>query len=626
MKSKTSVFDTGIFKNLLKRFWPVFLVYFIILFLSLPGELARPYNGLGYRFSYQVLWQAVTGTKIAIFAGAGAAMCMFSFMYTQKGTGMMASLPVRRETVFVTSYIAGLVPIVAVNVIVFLFMLVYEVSQGAVYPGFLFTWLAAVTLADIFYYSFASFAAQLTGSLIVLPAVYAILLMTCTVVEECFIKLFDIFLYGYAPGARKLSFLSPPAYFEQKVTVESNDMFNDIFYDYSSIKPMVCSLKGMGVLAIYALIGLLFAYLALRLYRKRRMETATDIVSIEILKPIFKYCLAFGCALAASDYFGGSFIPENAPNIEKLAFILFVMIVSAFIGYFAAEMLIKKSTKVFRASWKGFVPVACVLVLFCTLLNADITGFEENIPEAGEIESVEFNYGDTLIKDPANIEKTLEGHRAIVRNRPVNTDPYGGPGYYVFRMTYTLKNGKEMRREYTLVEDETAAANKAFDSAINSREGKHFRFEPLFGITGDTGYGCNINVNWYDVEKARYESDYTYLSGDQFREFVYSCLIPDLENTSLGDAILFYNEETGRKLTTIGVDIYERNAVVMNAASKYMYMQVSTDARHTLDWIRENTDFIIITSAENDANIPVSEGWATDGNAVPVYAEEAIID
>ena len=55
MKSKTSVFDTGIFKNLLKRFWPVFLVYFIILFLSLPGELARPYNGLGYRFSYQVL-------------------------------------------------------------------------------------------------------------------------------------------------------------------------------------------------------------------------------------------------------------------------------------------------------------------------------------------------------------------------------------------------------------------------------------------------------------------------------------------------------------------------------------------------------------------------------------------
>ena len=183
-----------------------------------------------------------------------------------------------------------------------------------------------------------------------------------------------------------------------------------------------------------------------------------------------------------------------------------------------------------------------------------------------------------------------------------------------------------MRREYTLVEDETAAANKAFDSAINSREGKHFRFEPLFGITGDTGYGCNINVNWYDVEKARYESDYTYLSGDQFREFVYSCLIPDLENTSLGDAILFYNEETGRKLTTIGVDIYEKNAVVMDAASKYMYMQVSTDARHTLDWIRENTDFIIITSAENDANIPVSEGWATDGNAVPVYAEEAIID
>ena len=243
---------------------------------------------------------------------------------------------------------------------------------------------------------------------------------------------------------------------------------------------MVCSFKGMGILAIYALIGLIFAYIALRLYKKRRMETATDIVSIEILKPVFKYCLAFGCALTASDYFGGSFIPENAPNIEKLAIILFVMIVSAFIGYFAAEMLIKKSTRVFKASWKGFVPVACVLVLYCTLLNADITGFEENIPEAGEIESVEFDYGNTVLKNADNIEKTLEGHRAIVRNRPGNTDPYGGPDYYVIRMTYTLKNGKVMRREYTLVKDETAAANKAFDSAINSREGKHFSGEAAF--------------------------------------------------------------------------------------------------------------------------------------------------
>jgi len=621
MKSKTSVFDTGIFKNLLKRFWPVFLVYFIIMFSSLPGVLARPYNGIGYRFSFQVLWQATAGIKIAIYAGVGVAMCMFSFMYTQKGTGMMASLPVKRETVFVTSYMAGLLPMIAVNIVTCLFALIYEASQGAVYPGFLLTWLFAVTLSDIFYYSFACFAAQLTGSLIILPAVYAVLLMTFTVVEECVTNLFDIFLYGYAPGSSKLSFLSPPVYFEQKVIVKTVDPF----FDYNSAKPMICSLTGIGILAIYALVGLLFAFFALRLYKKRRMETATDIISAGILKPVFKYCLTFGCALVASVYFGRSFISQNASNISKLAFILFVMIVSAFIGYFAAEMLIKKSTKVFGSSWKGFVPVACILVLFCTLLNADITGFEENIPEAGEVESIEFDYGNTILKDAENIERALEGHRAIVKNRPENTDLNGGNNYYIIRLVYTLKNGRTMTREYTLVEDGTVDANKAFDNAVNSREGKRFRFEPLFGISGETNYGCNISVNWYDLDKARYESDYTYLSGDQLREFAYSCLIPDLENTSLGDVILFYNEETNRKLTTIDIDISRQNVMVMNEADKYMYMQVSTDARHTLDWIRENTDFIIITSAENNANIPV-EVWATDGNAVPVYAEETVID
>ena len=55
MKSKTSVFDKGIFKNLLKRFWPVFLVYFIILVLSAPEELPGACAGRGYRFMYHVL-------------------------------------------------------------------------------------------------------------------------------------------------------------------------------------------------------------------------------------------------------------------------------------------------------------------------------------------------------------------------------------------------------------------------------------------------------------------------------------------------------------------------------------------------------------------------------------------
>ena len=374
----------------------------------------------------------------------------------------------------------------------------------------------------------------------------------------------------------------------------------------------------MGILAVYALVGLVFAYLALRLYRKRRMETATDVVSVEILKPIFKYCLAAGCALVAAQYFGSNFISEYSSNISKLALVLFIMLIAAFIGYFAAEMLMKKSARVFADSWKGFVPVACVIVLFCTLLNADITGFEEKIPEAGEVESVQHQYSGTTLEEAVNIERTLEGHRAIVRNRLVISDP-SNTNISLVRISYNLKNGKKLTREYTLVEDGTQDANLAFESAVNSTEGKHFRFAPLYALTEDPDYVCNLNVSWYDPENARYEYDYMTFTGDRLREFADRCLKPDLESSSLGDIIFFYSDKTREKLTTIGIDIYEQNKVAEvydNYSSVYMYMQVSTDAEHTLSWIRNNTPFIIISQAENDANIPAAEGWATDGNAV----------
>ena len=66
------------------------------------------------------------------------------------------------------------------------------------------------------------------------------------------------------------------------------------------------------------------------------------------------------------------------------------MLVAGAIGYYAASMLLAKSLRVFRGSWKGLVLVAAGCVALCCVLRFDLLGISRRVPEAGQVENVEF--------------------------------------------------------------------------------------------------------------------------------------------------------------------------------------------------------------------------------------------
>lgn len=125
MQSATSFFNRALFRKNLQRFWPLWLGYVLIWLLLLPlpllNELAD-YHGVPTvaDASYYLLQIGAYGGLVmgAVF-GIFFAMAMFAYLTNPRATQGFHSMPVRRETLYATNYLTGLVCMVSALVLAF---------------------------------------------------------------------------------------------------------------------------------------------------------------------------------------------------------------------------------------------------------------------------------------------------------------------------------------------------------------------------------------------------------------------------------------------------------------------------------------------------------------------------
>ena len=113
MKSKTSSFNTTIFKKNLTHHWPIWIVYLCYLIVVVPLYAIWLYannesNYIGNvpltQKQYHVIGSALAGagSVIPVFiAAAAAALAVFSYLYNPRNANMIHSLPLdRREALY----------------------------------------------------------------------------------------------------------------------------------------------------------------------------------------------------------------------------------------------------------------------------------------------------------------------------------------------------------------------------------------------------------------------------------------------------------------------------------------------------------------------------------------------
>ncbi len=563
MKSGTSYFNPTLFKKNITRFWPVWALYALIWIYVLPvtclitqqqawwGDTPRARM---IQFANEIPHMLQAGAVLAFVFGVLTAMGVFSYLYNNRMAGMMHTLPIRREGLFLTSYLSGLTMLIGSNALVWLLTLGTEALSGYVDLYTITVWFAGQSAMCLFFFSFAAFCAQFTGHLLALPAFYGILNFLAIVLTSLANMLFERYLYGYcdiSAGMEETVFWLTPVV----------RLVNEVNW----INPNGFGWRLLGVweLVIYAVVGLVLAGLALLVYRRRHIESAGDVVAVRVVRPIFKYGVGICAGLCIGFWVYAIF------GYDALGSLTGSMLLWAAIGYFAAEMLLKKSFRVWKA-WKGCAVLLVVMVVGLTCLQMDAFGFSARVPAVNRVASVYIDgYGSFPYdggrdftfetEDRRIIEKTVALHQGFV-NEHKNPDVYpGGETDYIrLRVTYTLDNGTVIRREY---------GESLWQGCDLERVARDFYCDPeIAKLT----YGLDL----VDPEKlGNVEISSLWNTENQKNEYynfaemipaeeryaavrkVYDAVRLDFEAGNLGRRYLFDLEE-GRQLNTCTTDLY----------------------------------------------------------------------
>ncbi len=458
MRSATSYFNGTLYRKTLARFWPLWGLWGVGWLFLLPLNFlnswlrySRQSSSNALRFMLQDAENVPSllspGVFLALLFAILCAMAVFGYLYNSRSACWTHALPMRREALFTTQYLAGLSFLLLPLAVTGVLTAAVEVSflpmdsWGAALSALL-TWLLAQSGICLFFFSFAAFCAMFTGHILALPAFYFILNCLVSGLWALVDALMSEFFYGYWSSSGVLTvveYLTPAHALSRAVNYGVGDEGNQ--------------LSSPVTVAVYALAGAALFLVSLYVYRRRHVETAGDVVSIPLVRPLFKYGVSFCVGLCF-----GMFTVVFFNFYSLTALIPFILLWSA-VGYFAAEMLLKKSFRVFRA-WKGAAVMAAVLLALCLGCLADVFGVASRVPAPGQVTSVEVmldmgypsDGGQTLsayLDDPNQIQIITALHQAIVDNRDrEGLDLDSDNDYTSAYLTYQLSNGSELRRRY----------------------------------------------------------------------------------------------------------------------------------------------------------------------------------
>ena len=390
MPSKRSFFNRTLFLKNLGRFWPLWGG------VSLAGAMLPLYLLLAM-LQRQIHWveplefaeglSAAAAYLVPAFTCGYAILCamaVWGYLCNSRSAGMMHALPVDRTCLFVTGVLSGLAMILIPYAVTGGLLCLIALFCGAFHLTAVVTTVLTVAFAAVLFFGMATLCAMLTGHALVLPVFYLLANFLAHLMEMLVTGLAEDFLLGVwmTQDMGMLGFLSP------------------VMQIYRSVRPVAerlpdgtltgWRLQGLWVLGLYALAGLALLALAWYLYRRRHSESAGDVVAFRWLRPVFRYGLALLSGLTAGrllyELFWRSLFQRGA-YAERRPMMVCVFL-GGMLGYYIASMLLEKSLRVFRGSWRGAALVAAGAAALCLLVSIDLFGVERRVPEPEEIESV----------------------------------------------------------------------------------------------------------------------------------------------------------------------------------------------------------------------------------------------
>ncbi len=203
MTSKISCFDRAVFRRALKKTAPVWILY-TLYELLLPLRLFSFCRGVSsctddflVQIEKTILGYARINASLLPFLLGGLLAWVLFFWLFRAGTAYFyAALPVRRETLFLTNYLTGLLLCAAPALLSSLLLWAVGAGFGAAVFVPAMQVFTATMLGFLLFFSFAVLVCCVVGQMAAMPIVYVILNFTFFVLEAIVRHLLFTFVYG----------------------------------------------------------------------------------------------------------------------------------------------------------------------------------------------------------------------------------------------------------------------------------------------------------------------------------------------------------------------------------------------------------------------------------------------
>lgn len=462
MQSKRSFFNPTLFRKNLSRTWPLWGG------VSLVGSLAPLYlllalasQEIGRTASPQdvatALYQAVTllVPGVSFVYAALCAMLVWNYLFSARAVGMMHALPIDRTGLFITNTLSGLAMALIPYVIVGGLTCLAALTAGGFPVTAVLQAVLAVLCMTVLFFGIATLCAMVTGSLFAMPIFYALANFLSLLLDSLVRSMSQTFLVGItgAGSSPVMGWLSPLTY------IYSVFGFQRVWEDGALV---VQELHGLGTVAVYGLVGIALLAASWLLYRLRHSESAGDVVTFRWLRPLFRLGVALLSALTLGwllyialwgPFFQRGIYADAVPMAVCLS-------LGGALGYYIASMLLDKSLRVFRGSWKGILTVcaACAVLVLC--MRLDVTGAERRVPELDQVSAISAGISGNMptlqvdaLAEPELAERILDLHRAVAEDADYIRsagNPSDSEGRIHLNLNYTLQDGSTLHRTYSL--------------------------------------------------------------------------------------------------------------------------------------------------------------------------------
>ena len=466
MTSKISCFDRAVFRRALKKTAPVWILY-TLYELLLPLRLFSFCRGVSsctddflVQIEKTILGYARINASLLPFLLGGLLAWVLFFWLFRAGTAYFyAALPVRRETLFLTNYLTGLLLCAAPALLSSLLLWAVGAGFGAAVFVPAMQVFTATMLGFLLFFSFAVLVCCVVGQMAAMPIVYVILNFTFFVLEAIVRHLLFTFVYGmpYSQSSTMQSFAlhATPVLglLQGGFRVATDWAERDGMY-YMELNPQ---LEGWGYLGALAALGLVFALCAFLLLKHREMERSGDVIAVGWLRPVALYVFTIGCALVLGALMAELFSSNTSDNFW---YVLLFSCAGAFVGYFAGKMLLQKTIHVFRSGWLGLGACCLALLLAFGAAEFDLFGYSRYLPERSAVQAAGLTHyqsnGLYTTQDDAFIQDVLNLHTAAVSEK--SKQEHRRHAYQLgtdyteqFYITYRMTDGTLTERYYSIV-------------------------------------------------------------------------------------------------------------------------------------------------------------------------------